>query len=97
MTHMGQKVQLVKDFGVERVKRNISSLITNKIDDEGIVNRKGRGVRDQKIMDQVDKMDREIEESRKKAGNEKSKKDLFSRDALLSDDVLELIDYKDIY
>lgn len=66
MTHMGKKVQVVRDFGVEKAKRATNSLLTNKIADDGIINREGKGVRDKSILERVEKMDKELNDTKKK-------------------------------
>lgn len=39
-------MQLAEDFGVLKAQRNVASLITNKVDDDGVTNRAGKGVQD---------------------------------------------------
>jgi hypothetical protein len=57
---MQQKVLLVNDFGVDKAKRATASLLTNKIDDGGLINKEGRGARDQKILAAAQKLDQDI-------------------------------------
>jgi len=54
-------------------------LLTNKIDDDGLINREGRGVRSKQILERVDKMDKDLQESKKKATQDKGKKDNYSK------------------
>jgi len=50
MTYMEKKALLVQNFGVLKAKRQTASLITNKVDDDGVINREGRGVRDNNLL-----------------------------------------------
>ena len=35
---MQKKMQLASDFGVAKAQRSVASLITNKVDDDGVTN-----------------------------------------------------------
>ena len=50
MTYMEKKALLVQNFGVAKAKRATASLITNKVQDDGVTNKEGKGTRNEEIM-----------------------------------------------
>ena len=50
MTYMEKKALLVQNFGVAKAKRQTASLISNKVNDDGVTNRDGKGVRDGALL-----------------------------------------------
>ena len=44
---MQRKVLIAQNFGGAKAQRSTASLITNKVDDDGVTNRAGRGVQDE--------------------------------------------------
>lgn len=98
MSHMARKALLVNDFGVDKAKRATASLITNKIEDDGLINKDGRGARDQSILATAQKLDQDIQTSRKGHADDKAKKKaMYSRKGLLPDEILQTIAHKEIY
>jgi hypothetical protein len=53
MTYMEKKALLVQNFGVAKAKRATASLITNKVTDDGVTNKEGKGVRDNRLHDRA--------------------------------------------
>ncbi len=47
---MEKKMLLVQNFGVLKAKRATASLISNKVTDDGVVNKDGKGARDHDIF-----------------------------------------------
>ena len=50
MTYMQKKALIAQNFGVAKAKRATASLITNKVNDEGVTNRQGKGARDSALL-----------------------------------------------
>lgn len=50
MTYMQKKALIVQNFGVAKAKRATASLITNKVNDDGVTNKDGRGARDEALL-----------------------------------------------
>ena len=48
---MQKKQLLAKDFGVAKAQRATISLMNNKVDDDGVVNKEGRGARAHDILE----------------------------------------------
>lgn len=48
---MEKKALLVQNFGVQKAKRATASLIANKVDDDGVVNKEGKGTRNPQILE----------------------------------------------
>ena len=59
---MEKKALLVQNFGVLKAKRATASLISNKVNDEGVVDKEGRGTRDEGIMSKALEMNNEKEQ-----------------------------------
>ena len=47
---MEKKALLVKTFGVAKAERATASLIANKVDDEGVTNKEGKGTSDSTLL-----------------------------------------------
>ena len=47
---MQRKVLLAQNFGPAKAQRATASLITNKVDDDGVTNRAGKGAQDEAIL-----------------------------------------------
>lgn len=50
MSYLQKKIILTKDFGVIKSHRAMQTLITNKVEDDGVINKDGCGVRDKSIF-----------------------------------------------
>ena len=61
MTYMEKKALLVQNFGVAKAKRATASLITNKVNDDGVTNREGKGTRDSTIMNKAKELEKSKE------------------------------------
>lgn len=57
MTYMQKKQILVDNFGVEKAKRHTKSLITNRVEDDGVINKEGYGTRDAEILAKAEKIE----------------------------------------
>jgi len=71
MTYMEKKALLVQNFGVLKAKRATASLISNKVNDDGVTNLEGRGARDQGILNKAQEMEKEKDAAAK--ANKKNK------------------------
>lgn len=54
MTYNEKKALLVQNFGALKAKRATASLMTNKVNDDGVTNAEGRGVRDASILQKAE-------------------------------------------
>jgi len=90
---------LVKVFGPDKAKRDRRNLMTNKIDDEGVVNKDDRGVRNHEIAEKARQLHQEQQDSGKNADNRLSnkRKTHYSMQGLFPDDILSMIQHKPIY
>jgi len=50
MTYMERKALIANNFQTLKAKRQTASLITNKVNDEGVTNQEGKGTRDASIL-----------------------------------------------
>lgn len=92
MTYMEKKALLVQNFGVLKAKRATASLITNKVQDDGVVNKDGKGTRDQALQQRAAEMQKDAINNQKL-----SKKQKYSKEALFPDEILSLIPYRQTY
>ena len=53
MTYMQKKALLVQNFGVKKAQNQTASLISNKVDDDGVTNKEGKGTRDTSILNKA--------------------------------------------
>jgi hypothetical protein len=60
MSYIERKALLVGDFGVLKAKRATASLITNKVNDDGVTNIEGKGTRDEGLLKAAEKMEKSI-------------------------------------
>ena len=99
MTYIEKKQLLVKNFGVLKAQRQTEQMISNNVKDEGVTNREGKGTRDTALLANAQSMDTQLKASAK--NGEKSsvvkKKQMYSKDGLLPEDILNLIPYKQTY
>lgn len=66
---MQKKALLVQNFGVLKAQRATASLITNKVDDDGVTDKQGKGTRDQSILQRAQDMDKQLEQEKKNGEN----------------------------
>lgn len=97
MTYMEKKALLVQNFGVLKAKRQTASLITNKVNDDGVTNKEGKGTRDSRILLKAQEMEKRDQKNKELADNLNSKKKPYSRESVLPEDILTLIPYKETY
>lgn len=99
MSYIEKKALLVKNFGVLKAQRQTEQMITNNVKDEGVTNREGKGTRDDALLANAKKMDQEIKAQQKNGENSAAtrKKQMYSKEGLLPEDVLSLIPYKQTY
>jgi len=88
---------LAKDFGVLKAVRATQSLIANKVDDEGVTNREGKGTRNLDILAQAENMQKDKEAALKENSAALRRKTAYSLDNLLNEDILACIPYKQTY
>ena len=50
---------------MQKAKRATASLIANKVDDDGVVNKDGKGTRNQQILENAQFMEKDKEQSKK--------------------------------
>lgn len=93
MTYMQKKALLVQNFGVAKAKRATASLITNKVEDDGVTNQEGRGVRDEHLMDTAREQDKlkQTEAKNARKGNK------YARENLFPEEIISLIPYKQTF
>lgn len=99
MTYIEKKALLVKNFGVLKAQRQTEQMISNNVKDDGVTNREGKGTRDDSLFANAKKMDQEIKAQTKHGENSLAmrKKQMYSKEGLLPEDVLNLIPYKQTY
>lgn len=51
MSYIDQKFQLVNAFGTKKGIKNVTSIMTNMIDEDGITNQNKKGVKDNRLAD----------------------------------------------
>lgn len=93
MTYMQKKALIVQNFGVAKAKRATASLITNKVNDDGVTNKDGKGARDESLLSKAKQQHSEKEAQAAKV----SKKQKFSFDAVFPEEILGLISYKQTF
>jgi hypothetical protein len=93
MSYMEKKALLVQNFGVLKAKRATASLISNKVTDDGVLDKEGRGARDQSILDKALVM----EQAKKDSTKADKRANKYKKEILLPDDILDLIPYKKTY
>jgi hypothetical protein len=54
MSYMDKKKQLVDAFGTSKSKKKVTSMMTNMVDESGITNAAGKGVRDYRLADKAE-------------------------------------------
>lgn len=92
MTYMEKKALLVQNFGVAKAKRATASLITNKVQDDGVTNKEGKGVRDDHILN------RAVEQEKiKEAAAKTNRKSKYAREQIMPQDILSLIPYRQTF
>uniref|UniRef100_A0A7S3FTU5 Uncharacterized protein n=1 Tax=Strombidium rassoulzadegani TaxID=1082188 RepID=A0A7S3FTU5_9SPIT len=99
MTYMQKKALLVQNFGVLKAQRATASLITNKVEDEGVTNREGRGARDENIHSKALEMEKYLKDDKRNGENSvaQKRKQLYSLQGLLPENILTLIPYKQTF
>lgn len=60
MSYLQKKIILAKDFGVIKSHRAMQTLITNKVEDDGVINKEGCGARDKNIFAMALQMEQKI-------------------------------------
>ena len=76
------------------------SLLNNKVDDDGVINKEGRGARAGAILERAKEMEAKAQDIRDKAKKDNSaagKKAKYSIDAIISQELMQKIPYKDVY
>jgi hypothetical protein len=68
--------------------------MSNNVKDEGVTDREGRGARDPQILAAAKQMEKDNINAKKMDGSAFKKKNIYSKDNLLPDDILSLISYK---
>ena len=53
---MEQKKQLADSFGTSKQKRKVNSMMTNKLDENGITNRDNKGINDQRLQEKANEI-----------------------------------------
>ena len=66
MTYMEKKALLVQNFGVYKARRQTASLIANKVDDDGVTNKEGKGARDPSLIQNAQAKEEQQQLSKKK-------------------------------
>jgi len=94
MTYMEKKQLLVQNFGVAKAKRHTASLVTNRVNDDGVTNKEGRGVRDENLLDRAKEMDKALKQE---SSAKKDRKQKYSKESLMPEEILNLIPYKETY
>lgn len=56
MSYMDKKKQLVDAFGTSKSKKKVTSMITNLVDESGITNVHGKGVRDVRLVGKAEEI-----------------------------------------
>ena len=74
-------------------------MISNNVKDEGVTNREGKGTRDTALLTNAQNMESKIKAQTRLGENSVAakKKQMYSKDGLLPEDILNLIPYKQTY
>lgn len=83
---------LVQNFGVAKAKRATASLITNKVQDDGVVNKDGKGTRDGSMLTKAIELDKSLQIEAKK-----TRKSKYNKDALFPEEILSLMPYRQTF
>ena len=98
MSYMQKKMLVAGDFGVLKAQRNVASLITNKVDDDGVTNRAGKGAQDEQILAKAIQLEKDGQESKKQGeSGAQYRRQAYSKEGLLPDSMLSQIPYKETY
>lgn len=84
---MEKKRLLATDFGVLKAQRATMSLLNNQVDDDGVINKQGRGARAGAILERAKEMEAKAQDIRDKAKKDNSvagKKAKYSLEAMIS-------------
>ena len=93
MSYMEKKALIVQNFGVAKAKRATASLITNKVNDEGVTNKEGRGTRSGTLLDKANQQNQEKEQLTAK----QNRKQKYTRAQIFPEDILNLLPYKQTF
>lgn len=73
-------------------------MLTNRVDDQAGNDNKNKGVRDQRVHEMANEVSKSSAEVKKAAvGSEAKKQQLYSKDALMPENVFELLPYKETH
>ncbi len=98
MSYMDKKKQLVDAFGTSKSKKKVTSMMSNMVEEGGITNKEGRGVRDSRLTEKAQNIAEEEQQLQKELMTKGERRQyLYSRDKLLPEDVLNQMPYKLTY
>jgi hypothetical protein len=89
MSYMEKKLQLVNSFGTKKSIKKVTSMLTNTVDEGGITNKEGKGVRDRRLMDMAEIIEGQQEDLKKEQmSNTERRKIMYSKEKLLPDKII---------
>lgn len=95
MSYMDKKKQLVDAFGTSKSKKKVTSMMTNMVDEGGITNQQGKGVRDARLAKKAQVIaDKQEELQHDLLSLADRRQHLYSRDRLLPSELLAQMPYK---
>ena len=59
MNYMNQKLQLANAFGTNKARKQITSMLTNMIEDGGMTNQGNKGVKDHRLTDKANLIEKD--------------------------------------
>ena len=98
LAYYDQKQLLAQSFGTAKAQRKLASVLTNRVDDQPANENSSKGVRDQRVHEMANEVSKVAAEVKKAAvGSEAKKQQLYSRDALMPENVFDLLPYKETH
>ena len=89
MAYYDQKQLLAQSFGTAKAQRKLASVLTNRVDDNDAGGKStSKGVRDSRVQDMASTVARDMNEVKKDTMNNEAKKaSLYSKQALMPDNI----------
>ena len=100
MSYFEKKAFLAKELGVLKAQRVVTSQLNNKVDDEGVINKAGRGVRNDSILERAKEMEQleaDDKEQNKNSHSLTGKRKKYSLESIIPESLMLRLPYKEVY